>query len=260
MSEPRDTTRDDDAAPAPKNAIARFAPIAVIVAAAAIIIGTGAHRYLSLETLRENYQTLESFVATRFWLALGLFALGYIAVAALSLPGASLMSILGGFLFGIWVGTGVVVVAATIGATIVFTAARTAFGESLKSRAGGFIHRMEDGFNKNAFSYLLLLRLLPIFPFFIVNVAPAFFNVSTRAFFLATLIGIIPGAFAYVSAGNGLGAVLEAGEDLNLSGLLLKPEILTPIVALSVLALIPIVARALGVNAGGDAENKKDAS
>ena len=227
--------------------LARFGPLAIILVGAGVVFGTGAHRYLSLETLQENYEVVTAFVQDRFWLAMALFMLAYISVTAMSLPGAGLLSIFGGFLFGVWVGTGVVIVSATIGATIIFTAARTALGDALRRKAEGFAARMEKGFNQNAFSYLLLLRVVPIFPFFVVNIVPALFNVSTRTFFLATFIGIIPGTFAYVSAGNGLGAVIESGGELNLSGLLLKPEVITPIIALSVLAMIPLVAKMFGL-------------
>ncbi len=233
---------------------ARFLPIGVIGVAAAAIFLSGAYRYLSLETLREHQTTLEAFVENRLVVALLLYALLYIAVTALSLPGATLMSVLGGFLFGPFLGTAAVVFAATIGAAIIFTAAKSAFGDTLRTRAGPFARKMEAGFRQNAFSYLLLLRLIPLFPFFIVNVAPALFGVTLRTFVVATIIGIIPGAFAFVSAGNGLGAVLDSGADLQLSGLLTQPAVLTPIIALSLLALLPIALKAFGVLPSG----KKD--
>lgn len=227
--------------------LGRFLPIAAILLAAGLVFATGAHRYLSLEALKENRAALESFVASNLVGALILFILAYVAATALSLPGATLLSLLGGFLFGPFIGTGAVVFAATIGAALIFSAAKTAFGDTLRRRAGPFVRKMEDGFSKNAFSYLLLLRLIPAFPFFIVNIAPALFNVRFSTFTLATFIGIIPGAFAFVSAGAGLGAVLDAGGEVKLSGLLTDPKILTPIIALSLLALLPIAARALGL-------------
>jgi uncharacterized membrane protein YdjX (TVP38/TMEM64 family) len=233
-----------DAKPPTKPAsLARYAPIAVIALGAAAVFLTGAHRYLSLDALRENYAALRTYVASDFWRALLVYAFAYFAVTALSLPGAGIMSLLGGLLFGALAGTIAVVAAATLGATAIFLAARTAFGEFFRKRAAGFVSRMEEGFSDNAFSYMLLLRLIPAFPFFIVNIAPAFTRIKTRDYALATLIGIIPGAFAYVSAGNGLGTVIEAGGEIELSGLLTKPEILTPIVALSLLALLPLAYR-----------------
>ncbi|MCB2112822.1 MAG: VTT domain-containing protein [Parvularculaceae bacterium] len=230
----------------PRPALARFLPLALILAAAAAIFATGAHRYLTLEALKDHRAGLEALVDKNLPVALALFALAYIAVAALSLPGATIMSLLGGFLFGPLIGTAAVVVAATIGATIIFMAAKTALGDSLKRRAGPFARKMEEGFKDNAFSYLLLLRLIPLFPFFIVNIAPSFFNIRMRTFAAATFIGIIPGAFAFVSAGAGLGAVLDAGEDVKLTGLLTQPAVLTPIIALSLLAMLPIAAKKMG--------------
>lgn len=228
-------------APEKKSPISRFGPLVVIAVIAATFVGSGAHRFLTLDSLRENYESMSVFVEQNFLTALALFIFAYIIVTAASIPGASFMSLAGGFLFGAIVGTAAVVVSATIGATIIFQVARTALGDALRERAGSVVKKLEDGFNENAFSYLLLLRLIPLFPFFVVNIAPAFFGVKTRTFFSATLIGIVPGAFAYVSAGNGLGAILRAGGDIQLSGLLTQPEILTPIIAMSILAIVPIV-------------------
>lgn len=180
MTETINAADDGDAATAPspgRSGVGRYLPIVVIALAAAAVYLSGFHRYLSLDALRDNYETLTSFVSEQFWTALGLFALVYIAAVALSLPGASLLTIIGGFLFGTATGVAVVVAAATIGATIIFIAARTAFGDVLKRQAGGVIERMEAGVKENAFSYLLLLRVIPLFPFFLVNVAPAFLKV-----------------------------------------------------------------------------------
>lgn len=229
----------------------RFLPLALIGAGAVVFFASGAYRYLSLETISANYAALQIYVAENFWQALGLYIAAYIGVTALSLPGATLMSLLGGFLFGNLAGTGAVVLAATIGATLIFLAARSALGDALRARAAGFVKKMEAGFNENAFSYLLLLRLIPIFPFFIVNIAPALTRIKTTTYVAATFIGIIPGAFAFVSAGNGLGAVFARGADPDLKGLLTQPAILTPIIALSALALLPIVFRALKKSPGG---------
>ena len=229
----------------------RFGPLALLAIAAGLVLLSGVHKQLSLDALRANYGALVALVESRYWAALVVYAAIYVAAAAMSLPGAAILSLVGGLLFGAVAGSVTVVIAATIGATIVFTAARCAFGDFLKARASGVVERMEEGFRHNAFSYLLLLRLIPVFPFFLVNIAPAFFNVSTRVFVLTTLLGIIPGVFAYVSAGAGLGAVLEAGGEVRLTGLLLKPEVLTPIIAMSVLALIPVAAKAMGVRLAG---------
>jgi uncharacterized membrane protein YdjX (TVP38/TMEM64 family) len=224
----------------PKGGIGRFLPFLGLVAGAAAFFAFDGQEWLTVSALSEHYEELLAGVRANFALALALYMAGYAAMTALSVPGATFLSMLGGFLFGTLYGTIAVVIAATIGATIVFLAAKTAFGDVLRDKAKGFLARMEEGFNKNAFSYLLLLRLIPLFPFFIVNIAPAFSNIRARTYVAATFIGIIPGAFAFVSAGNGLGAVIDRGGELKLSGLLLQPEILIPIVALSALALLPI--------------------
>lgn len=236
------------------NRLTRFIPLLIIAGGFAAFFATGANKYVSLAWLRENYGAVQDFVAARFALALGLFMLAYVAMAAFSVPGAGLLSLSAGLLFGTAIGTAAVVIAATLGATLLFLAARSAFGGALKAKAGGFIEKFEAGINENAFSYLLLLRLVPLFPFFVINLAPAFTKIRTSTYVLATFIGIMPGSFAYVSAGRGLGAVFESGGAVSLSGLLTKPEVLTPIVALSLLALLPVLLRVLKARRPGAAQ------
>jgi uncharacterized membrane protein YdjX (TVP38/TMEM64 family) len=161
-------------------------------------------------------------------------------VVAFSLPGGAVMTITGGFLFG-WLGGGlIVIVGATVGATALFLIARTAIGGFLEAKAGPFLLKMEDGFRQNALSYLLVLRLIPIFPFWLVNLVPAFLGVSTTTYITATFFGIIPGTFVYASVGNGLGALFDAGDDPDL-GIIFEPQFLAPLLGLAVLAIIPVV-------------------
>lgn len=223
----------------------RYLPFAIIVAGLGLFFALGGPKIASLDWLRANYTTLSHAVAAHFAAALALYMFAYVVATALSIPGATILSLAGGLLFGAATGTAAVVVAATVGATIVFLAARSAFGATLREKASGFVARFEQGFSRDAFSYLLVLRLIPLFPFFIVNIAPAMTRIRTATFAAATFIGIIPGAFAYVSAGAGLGAVFAAGGDVTLRGLLTRPEILTPIAALSLLALAPVIYRSL---------------
>ena len=157
-------------------------------------------------------------------------------------PIATLITVLGGFLFGRYVGTALVVTGATVGATALFVAAKTSIADTLRARAGRTMRKMEAGFRRNAFSYMLVLRLVPIFPFFLVNLAPAFLGVSLRTFVLATFIGIIPGSFVYVQVGTGLGSVLDAGGELSLSGIL-TPDVIIALVGLAVLSLLPVAYR-----------------
>jgi uncharacterized membrane protein YdjX (TVP38/TMEM64 family) len=159
----------------------------------------------------------------------------YAALVALSVPGAAVLTIAGGFLFGTWVGGLSAVVGATLGATAVFLAVRAGLG-GLAQRAGRFVGKLEAGFRANAFNYLLVLRLVPIFPFWLVNLVPALVGVRVATYILATFLGILPGTFVYASLGNGLGSLVEE-PDL---AIIFKPSILVPIVGLALLALIPV--------------------
>ncbi len=163
-------------------------------------------------------------------------------MAAFSLPGGLVATLTGGFLFGTWLGGAATVIGATVGASILFLAAKTAFADLLRDKAGPAIARMEEGFRQNAFSYLLFLRLVPVFPFWLVNLAPAFLGVTLRTFIGATFLGIIPGTFVFASLGNGLGAIFDAGGTPDLH-LLRQPQIVGPLIALAVLSLLPVFIR-----------------
>ncbi len=218
----------------------RFLPLAALAAGLAIFFALGLHRYLSFGALAENRDFLMRLVEDHPVTAPLAFMAVYALAVAFSIPGAVVLTIAGGFLFGTWAGGLFVVVGATIGAVGVFLAARTAFGEGLRRRAGPWIARLEAGFRENALSYLLVLRLVPLFPFWLVNLVPAFLSVPLTTYALGTFVGIIPGSFVYASVGNGLGAVFDAGGSPDLT-IIFKPEILLPIVGLSLLALIPVV-------------------
>ncbi len=229
--------------------LVRFAPIVIIAGLLALAVAFRVHERISLAALRENRAALEAFVAAHLVLALGAYMLAYALVVAISLPGALFLTLAGGYLFGTWLGGGATVIAATIGATAIFIAARTAFGDALRARAEGWLGRFESGFRKNAFNYLLALRLFPGAPFFVVNLAPAFLGVSLRDYFLATLIGIVPGTLVYASVGDGLRAAFDAGQagDPAAAGraLLFSPSVIGPIIGLAALALAPVIVRAL---------------
>ena len=228
---------------------ARFLPIAAIALALVLALVFRVHEQLSLDLLYARAQTLDAFVARNLIGAVALFMLIYAAAVTISLPGASVLTISGGFLFGTLVGGAAVWIAATLGATLIFVAARTAFGDALKARAGGWLDKLSAGLRDNAFTYLLILRLTPVAPFFVVNVAPAFFNVKLRDYVLATLIGIIPGTFVYAAVGAGLksalatGATTEPGEAAR--AIFASPAVYGPIVGLIVLSLIPLALKAL---------------
>jgi uncharacterized membrane protein YdjX (TVP38/TMEM64 family) len=241
----------------------RFAPIVLIVAVMAAAFAMGWHRQLSAELLYEHRSALKSFIAENLWGALALYMLVYAAVVALSLPGGLLLTVSGGFLFGWLVATPAIVVSATIGATLIFLAVRTATGEALAKRAGPFIEKLRAGFQKDALSYLLFLRLVPAFPFWLINVAPALLGVPLRTYLVATFFGIIPGTLAFAFAGSGLDSVLSAqgapyeackaaastaaaaaecrlGLDLKS---LVTPQLLAAFALLGAVALIPVLVK-----------------
>lgn len=227
--------------------LARLFPLLLLGAGLVGFFALGLNDYLTLDLLKENRGALKDWVHGHKAEAVAMFILAYIVVAAFSLPIGVLVSIAGGFLFGSLFGAVWIVVGATIGATILFLVAKTALGDPLRARFGAQIKSMEDGFRANAFSYLMLLRLVPLFPFWLVNLAAAFTGVSAVTFVATTFIGIIPGSFVFASIGNAANAAFEAGNelDLSLTALLSRPDFYIPIVGLAVLSLIPIVYRAL---------------
>ncbi|WDI30280.1 TVP38/TMEM64 family protein [Hyphococcus flavus] len=221
----------------------RIAPLALIAAALALFFAMGLNQYFTLDSLRDNRDAMRGWVESAPLRAMVIFVLAYAAAVAISFPGASILTIFGGFLFGLWPGTPLIVIAATLGATIVFLAAKYALGDLLSKRAGGFAKRMEKGFREGELSYMFILRLAPVFPFWGVNIAAGLLGVSLRNFLIGTGLGIIPGSFVYASIGAGADKVLAAGGDLTLSGVLFKPATLIPIAGLIVLALIPVFLR-----------------
>lgn len=218
----------------------RLTPVFVVIVLLGTFFAFGGQKYVSLDALRDNQDVLKAFVADNYVIAVAGFAFIYAALVAISFPGAGFLSIFAGFLFGIVTGTLAVVVGATIGATIIFLIARFAFKDFFRSKAGPFIEKFENGLKENEISYLFIVRLIPIFPFFIVNIVPALFDVKVRNYALTTLFGIIPGSLVYVSVGNGIGAALGAGEDVPLKGLMFRPEVIGPIIGLILLSLIPV--------------------
>ena len=220
--------------------IRRLIPVAVIAAGLILFYALGLGRYLSLDALREHQAQVTAWIGREPALAAAAYIGLYTVAVTFSLPGGALLTVIGGFLFGLYFGTAYTVVGATLGSIGVFLAARGAFREVFAARIGPFVKRMEAGFRENAFHYLLILRLVPLFPFWLVNLVPAFLGLPLGTYALATLIGIVPGTFVFVSIGNGLGSVLEAGGSPDLS-LILKPSVLVPLLGLAALAAVPVV-------------------
>lgn len=220
--------------------VKRLWPVAILLVGFGLFHYFDLNSYLSFEALREHRTWLLEQVENNALIAALAYALVYIAVVAFSLPGGAFLTVIGGFLFGQLLGVTYVVVAATIGATILFLIAKTALGDALRTRMGPWMQKMELGFQENAFSYLLVMRLIPIFPFFVVNLVPAFLGVSLKTYFLATILGIIPGTFVFVQIGAGLGSIFESGAEFTLAGAL-TPDIILALVGLAILSLLPIL-------------------
>ena len=246
---------------ASKSTLKKWAPLVILVAAIAAAFASGLHKYFSLGVIAENRTALTAFVADNWLAAIALFGAIYVASTALSLPGGTILTIVGGFLFGWLAGGLVVIVAATIGASLVFLVAKSSVGEVLARKAGPFVKKLSAGFNEDAASYMLFLRLVPVFPFWLVNIAPALFNVRLRTFVVTTLFGIVPGTVAIALLGSGLGSIIDKQQsvydacvaangpancrfDINV-GALLTPQLVAGLVALGVVALIPIVIKRL---------------
>jgi len=242
-----------------RTAIRRFAPAIVVVALVALAYGLDLHRNISFETLIRNRAEIDHFIAQNRATAVAGYIALYIVAVSLSLPGGVVLSVTGGFLFGIVIGSAAAMLGALVGATIIFLIARSAAGEWLTQRAGPFATRLAEGFRTHAFSYLLFLRLVP-FPFWLVNLAPALFGVRLSTYVAATAIGIIPATVTLVVFGAGLESVfavqeaqynacLAAGRDncsvdFNLSHVL-TPTLLGALAAIGALALIPAFVRRL---------------
>jgi uncharacterized membrane protein YdjX (TVP38/TMEM64 family) len=242
--------------------VKRLWPLLLLLVATAFVFVMGWHRYLTLQQLVDRREDLRAAIAGHTPMALLIFMAVYAATVALSLPGAAVLTLAGGFLFGWFWGGLASMVAATIGAIVVFLIARSALGETLAARAGPWLSKLSQGFQENAFCYLLFLRLVPIFPFWLVNLAPALLGVSLSTYALATAIGIIPGSFAYSIAGKGLDSLILAQQAAHQSCLakmgpdaeklcpfvlepraLLTPWLIAGFVALGLVALIPIAVK-----------------
>ncbi|WP_372990620.1 TVP38/TMEM64 family protein [Sulfitobacter sp.] len=229
-----------------KPAWLRYLPLMVIAVVAAIGFFT-LRDYLNFETLRDNREALIAFRDANYGLTVLVFVAAYIMIVAFSLPGAGIATITGGFLFGTIFGAMFNVTGATVGAVLIFTAARMGLGEKLKARmdaSEGMVRKIKDGIDNNQWSMLFLIRLIPAVPFFVANLIPAFLGVMLHRFVISTFLGIIPGSLVYSSVGAGLGAVFARGETPNF-GIIFEPQILLPILGLCALSLLPIIIKAV---------------
>ena len=240
--------------------IRRLLPLAAVIVLAGFAYYALGRGGLSLEALVRHRTAIDGFVTEHRVLGVIAFIGLYITAVALSVPGAVFLTVSGGFLFGLAVGASAAVVGATIGATLIFLVARTAFGESLLRRAGPRAGQLAKGFRDDAFSYLLFLRLVPAFPFFLINLVPAFAGVRLGTFVAATALGIIPATFVYTFAGTGLDSVITTQKNSYQACLaagrsdcslafdtmdILTPQLIGALIALGLLALVPVVVKRL---------------
>ncbi len=222
----------------------RFGPLLILSLILFLFFYLHLDNYLSFESLKSNRTVLMAWTTTHLALSLGAFFVVYVISVAASIPGAWFLTLVAGFLFGPALGTGIVVISASMGALIIFLAVKYAFRDWFTEKTSRWLKAMEHGFQVNAFSYLLFLRFVPLFPFWLVNIIPALLGVQTQTFFVATLLGIIPGSLVYVLVGHGLGHVFDANQTPNLV-LIKDPVVLLPLIALGALALVPIIYRQL---------------
>ncbi|HZD88595.1 MAG TPA: VTT domain-containing protein [Pseudolabrys sp.] len=239
-------------------------PLLAILAVAAVVYLTVGRGVISLEALVRHRAAIDGLVMSHLGLAVLAYIGLYAVAVAVSLPGATFLTVAGGFLFGLPLGAAAAVTGATLGATIIFLVARSALGEPLLKRAGPRAVKLAEGFRADAFNYLLFLRLVPAFPFFLVNLVPAFAGVRLVPFLAATVLGIIPGAVAYAFAGTGLDSVIAAQKNAYDACIaaghahchltfdaaaILTPQLIGALAALALLALVPVIVKRLRARA-----------
>lgn len=222
--------------------IRRFLPLIIVLCGLVTGYMFGLQDYFSLALLADQRDHLQTFVSDNYLFAITTYFVIYTLAVAFAFPAASILTIFGGFLFGWFLGGVLTAIGATIGATILFKASQTAFGDFLRARAGPFAAKISDGFKKDAFSYLLFLRIAPIFPFFIMNILPGLFQIPLRTYMSATFIGILPGTFAYTYLGQGVDSVLlsaaQSGREATLADLV-TTDITIAFAVLALVAALP---------------------
>ena len=219
----------------------RFIPLGILILAGASFMALGGHHYLTFAALAENHEWLCDVVARAGAEGVLLFILAYAGLVALSVPGSALFTIASGYMFGPWLGSAYAVTGATLGAVIVFLAARAGLA-GLAARAGPWVRRFEAGFRRNGLNYLLVLRLIPIVPFWLLNLVAGAIGLKLRVFVLGTFVGMIPVSFIYASLGNGLATLVDEGRAPDLA-ILFRPSVWLPILGLAALALLPVIYR-----------------
>ena len=234
----------DPRQPRPKG-LKRYIPVLVVGLGFMVFFVGGFQNLLSFDTLADNRAELLAWTDENRVLAILAFMVAYVVVVSLSLPGGVWLTLAGGFIFGGLEAAAYVLVGATVGATLIFLGARYAFADLCHAKAGTSLAKMEDGFRENAFSYLLFLRLVPLFPFWLVNLVPALLDVRLSTYVIATFIGIVPGTVVFAHAGEGLGVALETGARTDPGAILMQPQVIWPLLALAALSLLPVAYKKL---------------
>ena len=230
----------------PARPVLRHLPL-IVIAVVAVIGAITLRDHLSFQALAENREALIAFRDAHYLTTVLVFIAAYVVIVTFSLPGATIATLTGGFLFATFPGTLINVTGATLGAICLFLAARWGLGARLAARmdsADGAVKRIKEGIDNNQWEMLFLIRLVPAVPFFVANLVPALVGVPLSRFAITTFLGIIPGAIVFTSVGAGLGEVFARGETPDL-GIIFTPAILFPILGLCALAALPIVIKAL---------------
>lgn len=211
--------------------------------------------YLSWSIFQDYHDQIKAWSENNLALSVVAYMVIYTLSVAISIPGAVILTLIGGFLFGPLLGTLIVVVSATIGALLVFGAVKYFLGDWATKQAKGWIKKMQQGFSDNALSYLLILRLIPLFPFWVVNIVPAILNINVRIYTLATFFGIIPGTLVFVTLGNGVNHLFEMGQKPDFS-IIFSPPILLPLIGLAILSFLPVIYQRFRRKDGNESNRK----
>jgi len=218
----------------------RLIPIILLCLGFSLFFVLDLHQYLSFATLRNQHTSLHAWKQQHYILATLLYIAIYSLATAISIPGSLILTITGGFLFGLLAGTIYTIIGANMGASCIFLATKFAFSDWMMRKIGTKFQQVKRGFNKNSISYLLFLRLVPIFPFWLINIISGLLGIPFKIFIITTMIGILPGTFVYVSVGNGLNKMIANQTTPNVM-IIFQPHILLPILGLAILSLVPII-------------------
>ncbi len=223
----------------PPGPLRRFGPLLLIAAAAAAVLASGLWRHLSLQELAQRQASLAALTRAHPVLSLAAYVAIYTAALSLSLPAALVLTLAGGLLFGPWLGGAAANLGCTLGSTVIFLVCRTAIGDALRGRAGSLAARIQAGLQADAFAYVVVLRLNPVAPLWLVNLALGFVDIPLGVYFWSTLIGSLPSSLVYAGLGAGLSRLLASGRPIEASQLI-TPQLVLPLAALALMTLIGV--------------------